>query len=236
MSELATTAETTVEGASAVRFDDVPPGERYYRHPGDVIRMTVWGLIIIALAIFIELAEGSNEGVRDDIGDVVALIPVTVRQLAVTIAQAVAILVPVLIVAWLVYRRRWRRLLHLTLGAAAGYGAFVLLDVVVGVPGPVAEALDDDFWLIPARFPSPAFLAAAAAAGTIGKPWLLRAWRRMVDRGLLVLVVAILIAGTAGLAEVLLAISVGAFVGAAVLVVLGAPNRRPTPYAVATAL
>jgi glycosyltransferase 2 family protein len=236
MSAPATTSPTTVETATAVQFDDVPPGERYYRHPGDVIRMTVWGLIIVALAIFIELAEGSNEGVRDDIGDVVALIPVTVRQLAVTIAQAIAILVPVLIVASLVYRRRWRRLLHLTLGAAAGFGAFVLLDAGVGVPGPVAQALDDDFWLIPARFPSPAVLACAAAAGTIGKPWLLRAWRRMVDRGLLVLVLAILIAGTAGLAEVLLAISVGAFVGAAVLVLLGAPNRRPTPFAVAAAL
>jgi undecaprenyl-diphosphatase len=219
-----------------VQFDDVPPGERYYRHPGDVLRLAVWGLVVLAVAVFIELAEGSNEGVRDDIGDVVALIPVTVRQLAVTIAQAIAILVPALIVAALAYRRRWRRLLHLSLAAAAGLGAFVLVDLLLGVPGPVAEALDDDVWLIPARFPSPAVLAGAAAAGTVGKPWLLRAWRRTVDRGLLVLLVAILIAGTAGLAEVLLAVAVGAFVGAAVLVVLGAPNRRPTPRAVAGAL
>ena len=79
-------------------------------------------------------------------------------------------------------------------------------------------------------------LAGAAAAGAVGKPWLARTWRRGVDRGLLAIAVTILIAGSAGLAEVLLALSVGTFVGAVVLVVLGAPNRRPTPRAVAAAL
>jgi undecaprenyl-diphosphatase len=232
----ATSATAAVGATPGVRFDDVPPGERYYRHPGDVIRLVMWGVITLAVAVFIELAEGSNDGVREDIGDVVALIPVTVRQLAVTIAQAFAILVPALVVVCLVYQRRWRRLVHLLVAAALGLGAFVLLDTALGVPGPVAEALEDDFWLIPARFPSPAVLAAAAAAATVGKPWLMRSWRRSVDRGLLVLVLAILIAGTAGLAEVLVAIALGTTVGAAVLVALGAPNRRPTPQAIATAL
>jgi undecaprenyl-diphosphatase len=225
-----------VTSSESIRFDDVPPGERYYRHPGDIIRLVVWGLITLALALFIELAEGSNDGVREDLGDVVALIPVTVRQLAVTIAQAAVILVPALIVVLLVYRRRWRRLLHLAAGAALGFGAYVLVDAALDLPGPVAEALDDDFWLIPARFPSPAVLAGIAAASAVGKPWLMRAWRRSVDRGLLVLVVVTLIAGTAGLAELVLAIAIGSLTGAAVLVALGAPNRRPTPLAIATAL
>ena len=93
---------------------------------------------------------------REDLADVVDLIPVTVRQLAVTIAQVAAILVPSLVIAALVTQQRWRRLLQLTAAAALGFGAFVLLDRAVGIPGSVAEALDDDFWLIPARFPSPA--------------------------------------------------------------------------------
>ena len=218
------------------RFDEGPPGERYYRHPGDVIRLVVWGAATTALLLFVELAEETNGGLREDLADVVDLIPVTVRQLAVTIAQVAAILVPSLVIAALVTQQRWRRLLQLTAAAALGFGAFVLLDRAVGIPGSVAEALDDDFWLIPARFPSPGVLAAAAAAGAVGKPWLARTWRRSVDRYLLLVAVTILVAGSAGLAEVLLAVSVGTFVGAVVLVILGAPNRRPTPRAVAGAL
>ena len=221
---------------AATSFDDRPPGERYFRHPGDVIHLVVWGLVTFALLVFIELAEGTNAGLRDDLADVVALIPVAVRQLAVTVAQLVAILATAFVVVALVLRRRWRRLVHLTLAALVGVGAFALLDAAFGVPGSVAEALEDDFWLIPARFPSPLLLAGAAAAVAVGKPWLSRAWRRSVDRWLVVVAVAILVAGTAGLAEVLLAVAAGRLAGAAVLVVLGAPNRRPTPRAVAAAL
>ena len=231
-------AATTTPDASAVdcRFDGLPPGERYYRHPGDVIRLVVWGLITLALVIFVELAEGTNDGLREDVADVVALIPVTVRQLAVTIAQVAAILVPGFVAVTVIARRRWRRQFNLAVAAATGVGAFALLDWAIGVPGAVAEALQDDFWLIPARFPSASVLAGAAAAGAVGKPWLSRTWRRGVDRWLLVVAVTILVAGSAGLAEVLLAVSVGTFTGAAVLVFVGAPNRRPSPLTVAAAL
>jgi glycosyltransferase 2 family protein len=234
---LSAPATSTAEAMSVdSRFDDLPPGERYFRHPGDVIRLVIWALTTIVLVVFVELAEGTNDGLREDVADVVALIPVTVRQLAVTIAQVAAILVPGFVVAALVARQRWRRLLHLALAGACGFGAFALLDRAVGIPGGVAEALDDDFWLIPASFPSAGVFSGAAAACTVGKPWLARTWRRSVDRGLLIVAATILIAGSAGLAEVLLAVSVGTFIGAAVLVLLGAPNRRPTPRAVANAL
>ncbi len=157
---LSVPATTTSEPLSVdSRFDDLPPGERYFRHPGDVLRLVVWGLATIVLLLFVELAEGTNDGLREDGADVVALIPVTVRQLAVTIAQVVAILVPGLVIAALVARQRWRRLLHLALGGALGFGAYVLVDRAFGIPGGVAEALEDDFWLIPARFPSAGVLA-----------------------------------------------------------------------------
>jgi undecaprenyl-diphosphatase len=217
-------------------FDDLAPGERYYRHPGDVIRLVLWGSITIVLILFVELAEGTNDGLREDVADVVALVPIAVRQLAVTIAQVAVIAVTVVVVVSVVARQRWRRLVHLVAAAALGAGAFILLDRAIGIPGAVAEALDDEFWLIPARFPSASVLAAAAAAGAVGKPWLAQTWRRSVDRALLVIAITILVAGSAGLAEVLLATSVGTLVGAIVLVALGAPNRRPSPRTVAAAL
>ena len=68
--------------------------------------------------------------------------------------------------------------------AAAGAAVFLLLDRAVGLGGPVPESLDDDSWLISTRFPSPTYLAAAAAVTVVGKPWLGRAWRRTADRGL----------------------------------------------------
>jgi undecaprenyl-diphosphatase len=232
----APTAATTVPSGAATSFEDTPPGERYFRHPGDVIHLVLWGLVTIALMVFIELAEGTNAGLREDIADVVARIPVAVRQLAVTVAQLIAILTTAFVVVVLALRGRWRRLLHLTLAAVVGVGVFALLDGLIGVPGTVASALEDDFWLIPARFPSPLLLSGAAAAVVVGKPWLSTPWRRSVDRWLVVVAVAILVAGTAGLAELLLALAAGTFAGSLVLVALGAPNRRPTPRAVAAAL
>jgi glycosyltransferase 2 family protein len=236
MSSSVTHIPLDLVAAEQPRFDDRPPGERYYRHPGDVVRVVVWVVTTIALILLIESAEGTNAGLREDLGDAAALLPQAVRQLAIAVAQVAAVLVPVVIVACLVAQRRWRRSIGLAVAAAAGVGFFVLIDRAVGVAGPVPEALDDDSWLISSRFPSPSYLAAVAAATIVGKPWLTRAWRRATDRALLFLLLTMIIAGTSGLAELLLAVTTGSLVGAGVLVAVGAPNRRPSPQAVAEGL
>jgi len=232
------TTPLTVQTVAAEepRFDERPPGERYFRHPGDAVRVVVWGLAMTALILLIELAEGTNAGLREDLADVVALVPTAVRELVMAAAQVAAVLVPVLIVILLVVQRRWRRSAVLILAAAVGAGAYLLVDRAVGVAGPVPKALDDDSWLLSTRFPSPTYLAAAAASTVVGKPWLARAWRRAADRGLLLLLIALLVAGTSGLAELLLALTTGCFAGAVVLLVVGAPNRRPSPRMVADGL
>ena len=197
----------------------------------------VWGVATVALVLLIELAEGTNAGLREDLGEAAALIPRAVRQLAIAVAQVAAVARPA--------RRRWRASSSSGAGGARSSSswrplqvpaAFVLLDRAVGVAGPVRDALDDDSWLISTRFPSPSYLAAAAAATIVGKPWLTRAWRRSADRALLLLVLTMIVAGTSGLAELLLAVTAGSLAGAAVLVAVGAPNRRPSPLAVAEGL
>ena len=225
-----------VAAPEAVRFDERPPGERYYRHPGDVLRLVLWGLATLALVVFIELAEGSNTGLREDLGDVAALFPRAVRQLALAVAQVVTVLVPIIVAVFLVAQRRWRRTLVVGLASLGGAGVFLIIDRAVGLAGSVTGALDDDSWLISTRFPSPTYVAAAAAATAVAKPWMSVAWRRAADRALVFLVVTLVIAGTAGLAELLLAVAVGCLVGAAVLVAVGAPNRRPSAATVADAL
>jgi glycosyltransferase 2 family protein len=218
-------------------FDQRPPGERYFRHPGDVVRLVVWGAATIVLVLLIELAEGTDDGIRQDLGEAVALIPLAVRELTLAAAQIAALLVPVVIAICLIAQRRWRRTVVLLAAAVVGAGLFVLLDRAIGLPGRAPGALgDEDAWLISARFPSTAYLAAAASATIVGKPWLGRGWRRSADRAVWLLLLTMLIAGTSGLAELLLAITTGSVAGAALLVVVGAPNRRPSPQAIADGL
>ena len=236
MSSSSTPAEVDPAGAEQPRFDERAPGERYYRHPGDVVRVVAWGVATVALVLLIEVAEGTNAGLRDDLGEAAGLIPQAVRQLAIAVAQVAAVLGPLVVAACLVIQQRWRRTIVLLVAAAAGAGAFFLIDRAVGVAGPVRDALDDDSWLISTRFPSPSYLAAVAAATIVGKPWLTGAWRRATNRALLFLLVTMIIAGTSGLAELLLALTTGCVAGAAVLVAVGAPNRRPSPLAVAEGL
>jgi undecaprenyl-diphosphatase len=111
-----------------------------------------------------------------------------------------------------------------------------LVDAAVGLSGRTAEALDEDTWVASTRFPSVWYLAAVTAATVVGKAWLPRAWRRASDIAIGVLAVVLALAGTAGVPDLLLAVAAGLTAGSAVLVVLGAPNRRPTPAMVGDAL
>ena len=42
-----------------------PPGERYFRHPGDVVRLVLWGAATFVLVVFIGVATGTSDGVTD---------------------------------------------------------------------------------------------------------------------------------------------------------------------------
>ena len=64
--------ETAVtEGAVSDRaFDQSPPGERYYRHPGDVVRLVLWGTTALLLAIIIDIGTHTTDGLTADLGRV----------------------------------------------------------------------------------------------------------------------------------------------------------------------
>ena len=100
----------------------------------------------------------------------------------------------------------------------------------------VAGAVTSGTWVASTRFPSLTFVAGVAAATVVGKPWLSRSWKRASDLALLGLIVAMAIAGSGGVPELILACGAGACMGAAVLIAFGSPNRRPAPSVVAAAL
>ena len=149
------------------------------------------------------------------------------------IVQISAVVIAVAVVAVLVWQRRWRRLATAMAAAALGAAAWWLVEQALDEPARLPGSLAGDSWLLSSRFPSPGALAGAFAALTVGLPWLARPWRRAADIAVAVLAVTMALAGTAGAPELLLALAVGGAIGSAVLVVVGAPNRRPTPAVVA---
>ena len=140
---------------------------------------------------------------------------------------------PAGVVTTLVVQRRWRRLGVVVFAALAGAAAFALLNIALDLVPPLSSA-DRDTWVLSARFPSLYYVAGAAAAATVGKPWLPRSWRRASDVSLLVLAVVMAVVGSAGVPELLFAVALGGVVGGTLLTVLGAPNRRPSAADVAS--
>jgi len=213
-----------------------PPGDRYFRHPGDVVRLALAGAVLLLLVLFVELATSTSRGVSADLGRAATAVPDEARELLLAVTQIVALAFPILVVVAIVVRQRWRRLGVVVLAAGAGAGLFALLDALFDIGGAVRGAVTGGTWVASAGFPTLTYVAGAAAVVTVGKPWLSRSWRRSADLSLLVLAVVLAVAGTAGVPELLVAVAAGVTAGAAVLVALGAPNRRPTPAAVQDAL
>jgi undecaprenyl-diphosphatase len=222
--------------AGAFDADVRPPGERYFRHPGDLLRLLLWGAVAAVLAIFISVTTSSSKGLTADLGRAAGRVPDSLRELVLAVTQVGTIALPGLVVIVLAVQQRWRRLGMFVLAGGAGAGAFALLDGVLDLHPRVAGAVTSGTWVASTHFPSLAYVAGAAAATTVCKPWLSRSWRRAADVGLLVLVMAMALAGSAGVPELVLALAAGATVGAGLLVGFGSPNRRPAPSAVALGL
>ena len=218
------------------QVEDRPPGERYFRHPGDAVRVAVWGGVAAVLLLIVGLASNTAEGVTTDVGRLADRVALAARQLLFALVQLAAIAVPAVVVLGLVWRQRWRRLGVLVLAAVVGGAVMALIDTLLDLPSGFPSAVADDTWVASTSFPSTVYVASVAAAASVGKPWLSRAWRRAVDVGLASLIIGLALAGTLGLVALIVALAVGSAIGAAVLLVLGAPNRRPTPAAVATSL
>ena len=213
-----------------------PPGDRYFRHPGDVVRLVVWGAAAILLVLLLRLAKSTSAGLTTDIGRAAASVPDAIREFALALVQVGGLLVPTVVVGLLVWQRRWRRIGLVVLGATAGAVVFALLDLYLDLPGRLEDAVSTTTWVTSTRFPSLAYVAGAAGATMVGKPWLSRSWRRASDVAIVCLVVVMAIAATGGVVPLLLAVSAGFAGGAVVLALLGAPNRRPAPAVIADGL
>ena len=183
--------------------------------------------------LFVELATSTSRGVSADLGRAATAVPDEARELLLAVTQIVALAFPIVVVVAIVVRQRWRRLGVVVLAAGRRRRAVrAARRALRHRRRRCAARSTGGTWVASADFPSLTYVAGAAAVVTAGKPWLSRSWRRAPTSSLLVLVVVLAIAGTAGVPELLVAVAAGVMAGAAVLVAFGAPNRRPTPMVV----
>ena len=211
------------------------PSSRY-RHPGDVIRLIAGGLLLIVALAVVALAPSQLVGT--DASAVTWLGADPAGRLLVGLVQVAFVVAAAAIVAFALWRRRFRLLISLAAGAMVAGGALAgILNLVGGGhPDAVAASLGHGSWLASAAFPGPALLAGVVAVTVAASPWLSRPWRRTAWIVLGAAGAARLLAGTVLPMELILALAAGLTAGAGVLVALGVPDRRIGPDGIAAAL
>jgi uncharacterized protein (TIRG00374 family) len=228
----------TTPVASAPVIEELPRPSRV-RSPSDVVRVVV-SLVLVSVGY--ALAVGVRTGVADfqsGILESVAAWPRAVRDTVVGVTQLVAVVAPAALVVVLLLRRRFRQLVTILVAAVLAVGVVWIARSQAlegGHPTTWDITASAKSWLARTSFPPAEYLAAVAALTTVAGAWTSRRWRRAAAALLLALAVAR--AGTsATLAlDLLFALTAGVAAGAAVLLLLGGPDRAPRGTDVAAAM
>ena len=207
-----------------------------YRHPGDVIRLILAGLVLVVAGAITYVTHATYAGAGATAVTALRLSADPGRALAALVAAAF-VTGAVAAIAATLRHRRFRLLASLAGGAAAAIAVLIVITHFAGGERPRALAASASHWpwLLGPSTASPA-LAAATAGVVIGAPWLSRSWRRTAWVTLWLAVAGQLVTGLSSPMEVILALAAGTTVGAGVLVVFGEPDRRIGPEAIAAAL
>jgi glycosyltransferase 2 family protein len=208
-----------------------------YRHPGDVIRLIIAGLVLAGALAVTVATHATYAGASA--AAVTAVAPSTLAGRV--LAGLVQVVLVTAAAAALVLTLRYRR--FRLLASLAG-GAVLASAVVIGIidlaggqrPRDLATGASQWPWLTGASLAGPALLAAAVAVTVAAAPWLSRPWRRTAWTTLWLAAVVRLITGTASPMEVVLGFAAGVTVGAGALVLFGVPDRRIGPAGIAAVL
>jgi undecaprenyl-diphosphatase len=198
-----------------------------YRQPGDVIRLIAAASVLAAAALLAVLL-GPTAAAITAVGPATSAGHLVTGLAQVTIAGAGLLL----LTAALRYRR-FRVLVTVAGGFAA---AAALLAGIIYLTGPADSAvLRNGSWLTAAGVPGLVILAGLAAVAVAAVPWLSRPWRRVAWVTLVLIAAARLVTGALPM-QLVLALTAGVTVGAALLVAFGVPDRRMGPAGVSAAL
>jgi glycosyltransferase 2 family protein len=207
-----------------------------YRHPGDVIRLILAGLVLVVAGAIAYFTHATYAGASATAAPALRISADPGRALDALVAAAFAVAAVAAIAVTLRYRR-FRLLASLAGGAAAAIAVLIGITHFSGgeQPSTLTASASHWPWVLGPSAASPA-LGAAAAGVVIAAPWLSRAWRRTAWIALWLAAAGQLITGLSSPMEVVLALAAGTTVGAGVLVVFGEPDRRIGPGAIAAVL
>ncbi len=211
--------------APLLREDDQ---ENWRRHPGDVARLVFRSAVLLFLLAVSALAPAALRDLSGDIVEVVANLAPTLRDALVGIAQIATFSVPLAVVVWLGLRRSWSQA-ALTVGAGlAGAVLMALLVDWLDRAAPVEPITDlPSDWIVASQFPSISFVAGVVAGAAVSSPLLNQSWRRVAWVAVATAAAARLLTATEAPVNLAVALALGATVGSAALVAVGAPRRRP---------
>ncbi len=179
------------------------------RSPADVLRLVVAAVLVLVVLLLDQLFGETLSGFAADLARGLDAFPEWVIDAIVTGTRILAVVVIGGLLAWAISGRRWRMLGTVAVAAVIAAIAVAVFDVGSETVG----------------------IAAVAGLLTAAAPWLDRRARR-AGWVLMLGLIASAFAEPPTPFHVLLAAFVGWLVGAAVLVLAGAPSRRPTMQAV----
>jgi undecaprenyl-diphosphatase len=207
------------------------------RQPSDVLRLVV-GVVLLLVLLLIEWLFGNTlVTFASDLLRGYQAIPRWIINVLTVAGRILAIAVLVFGLIFTIVRSGWRMVGTVLVAGAIGAGLTLLVDGLVDTAdGALVTKLSDG--LGPAtdpHFPTAVGVGVAAAVVAAAAPWLSRGWRRWA--WVFVFALAITRFVTSPLSfDSLEALLAGWVAGAAALVLLGAPSRRPTAFAISDGL
>jgi undecaprenyl-diphosphatase len=199
------------------------------RSPVDVLRLLVAVFLVVAVLVADALFGETLVSFASELFAGLSAVPDWIVDVVVLGSRVLAAVLLVVGLAVVLRTGRWRVAATLVLAAGVAAGLMALLDVFD--PAPDEAPVE----VIAPGFPSAAGLAAVTAATTAAAPWLSRGWRQWGWIAVGGLAVTRFLSTPASLATVE-AVLLGWLVGAAAVVALGGPWRRPRGQAVAAGL
>jgi undecaprenyl-diphosphatase len=209
-----------------------PDGEISTRSPCDVLRLVVASVVLLVLLLVERLVGSMLTSFTARFLQGLSAVPTWLLDLLTATTRVVAVAFLVVGLALGLVRRRWRMLLVVTAAIAIALIGFAVLHRLEPASRPSAVALAG---LVPPGFPTADGLAAAAAFATAVAPWASRRWRRVAWLLVVGMTISRLLVSPIAFDSVN-ALAIGWFAGAAALVLLGAPTRRPGVAAIVDAL
>jgi undecaprenyl-diphosphatase len=227
-----------------------PERAKHERLPSDLFRLLVALAVLVVgwlLATgFDDVAVGFAVGLVQT-ADVFANPMIVSAVLAVRLA---ALLLPLLVVAYVIRQRRYRRLALVLFAAGVAALAVSVLDLFQPALGDATTLAQLPDWLCLAdgsdaelggcvaisEFPSLGYIAGFAAGFGVMVPWISARWRAAGWITIVVFLISRTIGAPTGPAGGLAAVAFGYAIGAGTLLLFAAPDRRPRGADVVAAL